>query len=157
MLNFMLHGGRKQATTNFFFLFLSLSAVPKKSTPGNTYAYIWSFQNVWKKREFILKVTFSLLSPTLVDQWMDPASPGGFRQTVLQVQSPQKSSCHSNIPTWGLASLRSWRYLLCSERVTAARKVNGGWNSFLVRPHFSFRPPTTQAINAYTLVPTVFR
>ena len=61
-------------------------------------------------------------------QWMDPASPGGFRQTVLQVQSPQKSSCHSNIPTWGLASLRSWRYLLCFERVTAARKVNGGWN-----------------------------
>ena len=60
--------------------------------------------------------------------WMDPASPGGFRQTVLLVQSPQKSSCHSNIPTWGLASLRSWRYLLCFERVTAARKVNGGWN-----------------------------
>ena len=60
--------------------------------------------------------------------WMDPASPGGFRQTVLQVQSPQKRSCHSNIPTWGLASLRSWRYLLCFERVTAARKVNGGWN-----------------------------
>ena len=58
-----------------------------------------------------------------------PGSPGGFRQTVLQVQSPQKCSCHSHIPTWGQASLRSWRYLLCfEERVTAARKVNGGWN-----------------------------
>ena len=87
------------------------------------------FRTFEKKREFILKVTFSLLSPTLVDQWMDPVSLGGFRQTVLQVQSPQKSSCHCNIPTWEQASLRSWRYLLCfEERVTTARKVNGGWN-----------------------------
>ena len=31
--------------------------------------------------------------------------------------------------SWEQASLRSWRYLLCfEERVTAARKVNGGWN-----------------------------
>ena len=31
MPNFTFYGGRKQATTNFFFLFLNLSAVTKKS------------------------------------------------------------------------------------------------------------------------------
>ena len=34
MPNFTFYGGRKQATKNFFFLFLNLSAVAKKSTPG---------------------------------------------------------------------------------------------------------------------------
>ena len=34
MPNFTFYGGRKQATTKVFFLFLNLSAVPKKSTPG---------------------------------------------------------------------------------------------------------------------------
>ena len=92
------------------FLFLNLSAVPKK------WAFIWSFQNVWKKREFILKVAFSLLLPTLVDQWMDPGSSGGFRQTVLQVQSPQRSSCHSNILTWGQASPCNWRFCCVSKK-----------------------------------------
>ena len=112
-------------------IFLSLSKLecgPQEINSREYRCLHLKFSERLKKPDFILKVTFSLLSPTLVDQWMDPASPGGFRQTVLQVQSPQKSSCHSNIPTWGLASLRSWRYLLCFERVTAARKVNGGWN-----------------------------
>ena len=34
MPNFTFYGERKQGTTNFFFLFLNLSLVPKKSTPG---------------------------------------------------------------------------------------------------------------------------
>ena len=53
----------------FLFLFLNLSAVPKKSTPGK-FAYIWHFQRkginatkFGKKREFIFKMTFSLPSP----------------------------------------------------------------------------------------------
>ena len=41
---------------------------------------------------------------TLVDHWLDPGSPGGFRQTLLQVQSPKKFFCHSNIPTRRRAS-----------------------------------------------------
>ena len=52
-----------------FFLYLNLSSVPDESTPGK-YAYIcifgefeWTRQSL-KKREFILKVTFSLPSPS---------------------------------------------------------------------------------------------
>ena len=32
---------------------------------------------------------------TLVNQWLDPGSPGGFRQTLLQVQCPKKM----NVPS----------------------------------------------------------
>ena len=58
-----------QATTNFF-LFQNLSVVPKKLTPGK-FSYIWHFQESGisatkfeTDREFILKVTFSLPSPS---------------------------------------------------------------------------------------------
>ena len=63
------HEELKEATTNSFSLFLNLSAVPKKSTPGK-FAYIWHFQPIrinatkFEKREFILKVTFPLPSPS---------------------------------------------------------------------------------------------
>ena len=53
----------------FFSPFLNLSVVPKKSTPPK-FTYIWHFQRKGinakkfeKKRQFILKVTFSLPSP----------------------------------------------------------------------------------------------
>ena len=36
---------------------------------------------------------------TLVDQRLDLGTLWGFRQTLLQVQSPKKIFCHSNIPT----------------------------------------------------------
>ena len=70
MPKFTFYGGRKQATSfnEIFFLFLNLSAVPKKSTPGK-FAYIRHFQrigiNATKFEETLdfLKVTFSLLSP----------------------------------------------------------------------------------------------
>ena len=39
---------------------------------------------------------------TLVDQWLDPGSPGGFRQT--NGQFPKEIFCHFNIPTWRQAS-----------------------------------------------------
>ena len=42
MPNFTFYGGRKQATNETFFLFLTLSSVPKKSTPGK-FAYIRYF------------------------------------------------------------------------------------------------------------------
>ena len=41
---FTFYGGRKQATTKFYF-FLNLSEVPKKSTPGK-FAYIRHFQRI---------------------------------------------------------------------------------------------------------------
>ena len=52
----------------FFFLFLNLSAVPKKSTRGK-FAYTWRIQKTGitdqslKKHKFVLKVRFSLPSP----------------------------------------------------------------------------------------------
>ena len=62
--------GRKRATTNFFnFPSLKLSALLKKSTRGK-FAYICHFHQiginatVFEKREFILKVTFSLPLPS---------------------------------------------------------------------------------------------
>ena len=63
-----------------FFLFLNLSAVPKKSTPGK-FPYIRNFQQIGinttklEKRQFILKVTFSMPSPLsmlkvpIFDRW----------------------------------------------------------------------------------------
>ena len=45
MPNCKSYGGRKQATTNLFFLFLNLSAVLKKSTPGK-FAYTCHFQQI---------------------------------------------------------------------------------------------------------------
>ena len=39
---------------------------------------------------------------TLVDQWLDPGSPGGFRQT--HGQFPKEIFGHFNIPTWRQAS-----------------------------------------------------
>ena len=47
MPSFTFYGGRKQATSNdeLFFLFLNLSAVPKKSTPGK-FPYIRNFQQI---------------------------------------------------------------------------------------------------------------
>ena len=85
MPSFTFYGGRKTSDDKLFFLslnvsavpknddklfflFLNLSAVPKKSTPGKL-ASISYFQRIektrqsWKKRQFILKVTFSLPSP----------------------------------------------------------------------------------------------
>ena len=55
----------------FSFLFLNLSTVPKKSTPGK-FTYIWHFQRLGinatysslKKGEFSLKVAFWLPSPS---------------------------------------------------------------------------------------------
>ena len=43
--NFTFYWGREQATTNFFFLFLDLRAVPKKTTPPKL-AYIWHFWRI---------------------------------------------------------------------------------------------------------------
>ena len=45
MLNFTFYGGRKQGDDEIFFLFLNLSAVPKKSSPGK-FAYIRHFQRI---------------------------------------------------------------------------------------------------------------
>ena len=44
MPHFAFYGGRKQATTNFFFLFLSLNIVPWNSASGG-FAYNW--QSKW--------------------------------------------------------------------------------------------------------------
>ena len=45
MPSFMFYGGRKTSNHKLFFLFLNLSAVPKKSTPGKL-AYISYFQRI---------------------------------------------------------------------------------------------------------------
>ena len=45
MPNFTFYGERKQGTTNFFFLFLNLSPVPLKSTPGK-FAYFHIFSEL---------------------------------------------------------------------------------------------------------------
>ena len=45
MLSFTFYGGRKTSDDKLFFLFLNLSAVPKKSTPGKL-AYISYFQRI---------------------------------------------------------------------------------------------------------------
>ena len=67
---FTFYGGCKPASHDeFFFLSLIFSGIPMKSTPGK-FAYILHFQQSginatsWKKCEFILKVTFSLPSPS---------------------------------------------------------------------------------------------
>ena len=72
MPNFTFYGGRKQATTKFSFLFLTLRAVPKKSIPGKL-TYTRHFQRIGinvtrfkRKRWFILKVTFSLPLPSSI-------------------------------------------------------------------------------------------
>ena len=68
MPSFTFYGGRKTSDDKLFFLFLNLSAVPKKSTSGKL-AYISYFQRIevnatkLEKRQFILKVMFSVLSP----------------------------------------------------------------------------------------------
>ena len=68
MPNFTFYGECKQATKKFF-LFLTLSAVPKKSTPAK-FAYIRHFQRIGisvtkfeKKTHSFLKMTLSLPSP----------------------------------------------------------------------------------------------
>ena len=40
MPNFTFYGGRKQATTKYYFLFLNLDAVLRNSTSGE-FTYIW--------------------------------------------------------------------------------------------------------------------
>ena len=45
MPSFTFYGGRKPSDDKLFFLFLNLSAVPKKSTPGKL-AYISYFQRI---------------------------------------------------------------------------------------------------------------
>ena len=44
----MFYGGRKTSDDEIFFLFLNLSAVPQKSTPGK-FAYHRHFQRNWNK------------------------------------------------------------------------------------------------------------
>ena len=47
-----------------FFLYLNLSSAPKRSPPGK-FAYIWHFRRIGiKATKFILKMTFSLTSPS---------------------------------------------------------------------------------------------
>ena len=70
MPNFMFLWRTLTSYKEFFYLSLNLSAVSKKSTPGK-FSYIWHFPRIginatylsMKKREFTLKVTFSLLLP----------------------------------------------------------------------------------------------
>ena len=46
MPNFTFYGGRKQATTKYYFLFLNLDAVVRNSASGE-FTYIW--QSKWVK------------------------------------------------------------------------------------------------------------
>ena len=100
MPNFTFYGERKQGTTNFFFLFLDLSAVPKKSTPGKL-AHISHFQWIginatkFEKTRVILKVAFSQPSPSSI-----PYCGGRFISCVLVVLF----HCFSGLPA------RSWRF-----------------------------------------------
>ena len=100
MPNFTFYGERKQGTTNFFFLFLNLSAVPKKSTPGKL-AHISHFQWIginatkFEKTRVILKVAFSQPSPSSI-----PYCGGRFISCVLVVLF----DCFSGLPA------RSWRF-----------------------------------------------
>ena len=100
MPNFTFYGERKQGTTNFFFLFLNLSAVPKKSTPGKL-AHISHFQWIginatkFEKTRVILKVAFSQPSPSSI-----PYCGGRFISCVLVVLF----HCFSGLPA------RSWRF-----------------------------------------------
>ena len=61
----------KTSDDESFFLFLNLSEVSKNSTPWK-FAYIWHFQRIrinttkFEEREFILKVTFLVPSPSLM-------------------------------------------------------------------------------------------
>ena len=63
--SFTFYGGCKTSDDKLFFLFLNLSAVPKKSTSGKL-AYISYFQRIeinvtmLEKRPIYFKVTFSL-------------------------------------------------------------------------------------------------
>ena len=50
MPNFTFYGERKQGMTNFFFLFLNLSPVPLKSTPGK-FLPTFTFLVNWNKRD----------------------------------------------------------------------------------------------------------
>ena len=69
MPNFTFLWRAQTSHDELFSLFLNLSAVPKLSTPGK-FACIRHFLQIginatkFKKHEFILKVTFSLLSPS---------------------------------------------------------------------------------------------
>ena len=78
MPNFTFYGGGGGPWTSddkFFFLFLNLSAVLKKSTPGEwiclhlTFSTDWNNHNkVLKNAKFILKLMFSLLWPSSILQ-----------------------------------------------------------------------------------------
>ena len=69
MPNCTFYGGRKQATTNFSFSFYTWMRSPKNQLLENSPTFdifsdlAWSRQSL-PKREFILKVTFSLPSPS---------------------------------------------------------------------------------------------
>ena len=67
MPNCTFYGGRKQATTNFSFYFYTWMRSPRNQLLENSPTFDIFSDLAWRrlpKREFILKVTFSLPSPS---------------------------------------------------------------------------------------------